>query len=111
LNIPEVKKRIALFFIRREVRQRAAAWLEGVLGRPLTQKENKAMSNLINAIFGNWRTTLAGLVKGIVVGVLVQHLPLSDAFHSALGTVLLASPFVVGGMLQKDAAVGSQATH
>lgn len=70
-----------------------------------------------NSIAGNWRTSLMGLIKGVVVGVIVQHLPLGDAvggavinfLHSMFGTVAVAAPFVIGGVLQKDAAVGSKA--
>jgi hypothetical protein len=91
-----LKERIALFFARREVTKRLAGWLEGSLGRPLARKEKK----MLNALIGNWRTTLMGLI-----GAVVQTYMTGGSLKAALASV----PMLLLGMMAKDSHVGSQA--
>lgn len=92
----KLKERIALWFAKREVLKQVVAWLERSLGRPLKRKERA----MLNSIFGNWRTTLAGLLAAIV-----QTYMTGGSLKAAMASL----PTLLIGMLAKDSHVGSQA--
>lgn len=54
--------RIVEWLIRRKARLELERWLEQVLKRPLTRKEN----SMLKGLFVNWQTTLIGIVMGAI---------------------------------------------
>ena len=91
-----LKEKIALWFAAREVRKQAEAWLESSLGRPLTRKE----SQMLNALIGNWKTSIVG----IVMAALQLHQG-GMTWQSALMAALMAAL----GFAAKDSTTGSAA--
>ena len=91
-----VKERIALWIAAREVRKQAEAWIEKSIGRPLTRKESK----MLNALVGNWRTSLVGVVMAAV-----------QLHQGGMNwrNALMAALFATLGFAAKDSTTGSVA--
>jgi hydrogenase-4 membrane subunit HyfE len=91
-----IKEKFVAWLAAREVRKQAQAWLERSLGRPLKKGE----SQMLNALIGNWKTSLLG----IVMAALQLHQG-GMSWQSALMAALMAAL----GFAAKDSTTGSPA--
>ena len=94
----KIKERIALYFAWREVCKQVEGWLEGALHRPLSRKEK----SMLNALLGNWKTSVAG----IVLGAFQLHQG-GMTWQNALMAALMATL----GFVAKDGSTGSKAVQ
>jgi hypothetical protein len=62
------------------------------------------MTSILNALFGNWRTTLSGVITAVGTYLLTQ-----PGAWSVVGQVLMAVGALGLGVNSKDASTGSPA--
>ena len=94
-----LKKRIALWFAKREIAKQAEAGLEKLLKRPLTRKEK----SMLGSFLVNWKTSLIGLVMAAVQmhqGGLNWKSAVMAALMAALGVAAKDSN-VTGGAVKQ----------